>query len=653
MSKEYPLLLKPGRMGPLEIPNRIVMAPMGSLNGDDDGHVTDKGVRFYVDIAKGGLGLIVVEATYIDEELSKSKPNVFGISKDSHITRMALLATCIHDQDVKCVLQINHIGKQISQAGKKDSLGPSEMVEMLGGKYPFPIRGITREGIVKLKEDFAMAAWRAKVAGFDGVQVHGALGHLINMFCTPFYNRRTDEYGGSPENRIRLFVEIIDAIQEKCGRDFPIIARMCGCDFDPDGITMEEGIIHAKALEKTGVTALHVVAGSNRNVRSINIQYDPRGDFLSVAEEMKKAGIKTPIIIDGGLSTPDIAEQALADGKADFIGLGRPILADPDWAKKLKEDRPEDIVPCIRCTMGCVGTMEKYNSAVEMICSVNPRCNYAGYREIAPLVKKKKVCIVGGGPGGMEAARLAAIRGHEVTLYEKRKLGGTMHEAAFDPDLKGDILLLVDYYLAQIKKLNINVIYEEATTQTILAGDYDAVIVATGATPRKTKLAGTDKLHVYSILEYTEKNKDIELGQTVLIVGGGFVSGEIALSLAKKGKKVIMSTRRKNMLEVGNDNSSPMQQRLTALLFQHGVDIKLDLNLTEITDDGAVLAGANGEKTEIKCDNVLLCRGYNRADGLYKELEGQVKELYKVGDCVQPRLIGDAIHEGWLAANRI
>jgi 2,4-dienoyl-CoA reductase-like NADH-dependent reductase (Old Yellow Enzyme family)/thioredoxin reductase len=663
MPDKYPHLLKPGRMGPWVLPNRIVMAPMGTLNADKDGYVTDRTIEFYIRQAQGGYGLIVVECTYTDQLLSKGEDNCQGIYENGQITGYARLATAIHDYGVKAVLQLCHIGHQLSLADRVESLGPSDMVEMMGGAYPFPIRGATREEIAQIIEDFAKCAWRAKMAGFDGVQIHGAIGHLINMFCTPFYNRRTDEYGGTPANRIRFMIEIIEAVQKKCGKNFPVIARICGCDFDPDGITLEEGIIHAQQLEKTGIVALHVVGGSNRNIRTINIQYDPRGDFVHIAEAMKKAGIRVPIIIDGGLSTPDIAEQVLADGKADFIGLGRPSLADPDWAKKLEEDRPEDIVPCIRCCMGCVGTLEEFNAAVGVRCSVNPRCNLTGIRDITPLVKKKKVCIIGGGPAGMEAAKLATTRGHEVTLYEKRKLGGVMHEAAFDLNIKGDIQILIDYYLAQMKKLDINIIYEEATVEKVLNGNYDAIIVATGATPIKSRIQGTGNPKVYSLVEYAG-NRSIELGKTVLVVGGCFPNVEIAYALAKRGKAVILSTRRGKkgfMLELGEDNSSPMQQRLLNLIMQYGVDLRFGKNVTEITEIGVVLTDVDTKDSyELECDNVLLCRGYTGGGPkIYKDLQGKVKELYKVGDCQiksrckEYRTIGDAIHEGWLAANRI
>jgi 2-enoate reductase len=307
--------------------------------------------------------------------------------------------------------------------------------------------------------------------------------------------------------------------------------------------------------------------------------------------------------------------------------------------------------------------MEKFNAATGLRCSVNPRCNMAGYREIAPIQKKKRICIIGGGPAGMEAARLATIRGHEVTLYEKRKLGGVMHEAAFDLKIKEDIQILTNYYVGQMEKLGIHIIHDEATSEEILKGDYDAVIVAVGATPLKATLPGSNHPKVISLFEYAG-NTDIELGQTVLVVGHCFPNVEIAYALAKKGKKVILSTRRGKkgfMLELGEDNSGPMQQRLLSLVMQYGVDLRFGKNVTEITNAGAVLTDVDTkDQYEIECDNVILCRGYTGGGPkIYKELQGKVKELYKIGDCLiksrctEYRTIGDAILEGWQVGNRL
>lgn len=659
MGELYPNLQKPGKMGPWELPNRVIMAPMGSLNADSNGYVTDNLIAFYQDMAKGGMGLIVVECTYTDEDLSKGEENGLGFTRNDQIVGMRRLATAIHDKGVKCVLQLCHIGHQISLAGVKESLGPSEMVEMMGGVMPFPIRGATRQEIKQIIQDFADCAYRAKMAGFDGVQIHGAIGHLINMFCTPFYNRRTDEYGGTPENRIRFMKEIIEAVHEKCGKSFPVIARICGCDFDPDGITMEEGIIHAKILEKTGIAALHVVAGSNRNVRTINIQYDKRGDFLEVSANLKKAGIKVPIIIDGGLSTPDIAEKVLVDGIADYIGLGRPMLADPDWGVKLKEGRPEDIRPCIRCCMGCVGTIEQFSNAIGLRCSVNPTCNLTRIRQVVPAEKKKKVCIIGGGPGGMEAALVATKRGHKVTIYEKRKLGGMVNEASFDPAIKGDLRILMNYYETQVKKNKIKVVFEEATEEKVLAGKFDVVIDATGSIPVKVTEQSSKNVRVHSLYDFAS-NPEMELGEKILIVGGCFPNAEMAYSLLLKGKDVTLSTTRKSQMEIGDDNSSPMFQRLSMLNGMAGLKVKANMRFRGVDEYGAVLTDLDTKETiVVPCNDVLVCHGFRGTRILYDSLKDKVSEIYRVGDCqmksrcVSHTTIGNAIEDGWVIANRI
>lgn len=668
MNAQFPKLLEPGRIGRWDLPNRIVMAPMGTLNADREGYITDRSIKFYTEQAKGRMGLIVVECTFIDEEASKGEENSQMLTRDDQITGMARLASAIKDYGVRAVLQLNHMGKQISLTDHP-SWGPSTMNEMMGGIVPFPIRGMSKDEIIRTEQNFAKAAKRAKLAGFDGVEIHGAINHLVNMFSSPFYNHRSDEYGGSTENRARFFVEIIEAVQKECGKDFPIIARLPGCDYSPDGITLEEGIGQAKIIEKTGIACFHIMGGDYRNVRCINAQYDKRGDFIEVARGFKDAGIKAPIILDGGFTTPDLAEETLASGACDFIGLGRPIIADPLWAVKLSEGRPEDITPCIRCTKGCVGTMETFNAAVGLRCSVNPRCNMAGIREVNPVKKVKRVGIVGGGPAGMEAARLLRERGHEVDLYERRRLGGTMHEAAFDLGLKHDIKRLIDFYSLQMEKLGVNVIREEADAQTMIRGGYDAVIVATGAEAIKAKCKGSEEHpeKVMRLYDYAGCADDAEVGDSVLIVGGCFMNLEMALGLLRKGKKVVVSSRRgarMGIMELGDDNSTPQQQRLSILLgeYQRTGQFRTMLNhsISAVTDAGAVLRdGKTKAEVEVECDTVIMCRGYRGRSKLYEEIRAEVPETYLVGDarmrlrCDDKRVIHDAIEEAWGIANNI
>ncbi|MBO4289735.1 MAG: FAD-dependent oxidoreductase [Lachnospiraceae bacterium] len=661
---EFTKLLEKAKMGPLSLDNRLIMAPMGSLNADSNGYITDNALAFYSAQASGGLAMVIVECTATDDDLSRGEDNVMCLYENGQITGMARLASAIQDQGALAILQLCHIGHQLSLADRKESLGPSTMFEMQGGIKPFPIRGLTIAEIDQIIDDFAKAAWRAKMAGFDGIEIHGAIGHLINMFCSPQYNHRTDEYGGSPENRIRFMVEIIEACKKSCGKDFPIIGRICGDSFDPRDISLEEGIIHAKALEKTGIVALHLVGGDSNNVRVINAQYDKRGDYIPTAKAMKEAGVKIPIILDGGFTTPELAEEVLEAGYADFIGIGRPALADPAWIKKIRAGKREDIVPCMRCTMGCVGTIAGFNAAIGLRCSVNPLCNTSNFRKVMPAEEKKNICIIGGGPAGMEAAKVAAQRGHTVTMYEKRKLGGTMHEAAFSEELKGDIRILIDYYAAQMKKPGITVIEEEATAEKVLAGNYDAVIVATGAVPVVTKYEKQGLTNVCSIHRYCSDPSAVEVGQNVVIVGGCFMNLEVAQSLLRAGKKVTVASRRGTgmlrVMELGDDNSSPQQQRLMILNAMKGLQYKLGKDIAEVKEDGVVLRDVRTKQEEtLPCDTVLICRGYTGKPKIYEELCAAHKEVYLIGDskmtirCNDKRNIGDAILEGWQVGNRI
>ena len=661
---DFKKLLERAKMGPLTLENRLIMAPMGSLNADSDGYITDNALAFYKDQAKGGLSMVIVECTATDDDLSRGEDNVMCLYDNGQITGMARLASTIKDQGAVAILQLCHIGHQLSLADRKESLGPSTMFEMQGGIRPFPIRGLTIPEINQIINDFGQAAWRAKMAGFDGIEIHGAIGHLINMFCSPQYNHRTDKYGGSPENRIRFMVEIIEACQKTCGKSFPIIGRICPDSFDPVDISIEEGIIHAKELEKTGIVALHLVGGDSNNVRVINAQYDKRGDYIPSAKAIKDAGVKIPIILDGGFTTPEFAEETLEAGIADFIGIGRPALADPAWIKKIKAGKRDDIVPCIRCTMGCVGTIEGFNAAIGLRCSVNPLCNTSNFRKVEPAEEKKKICVIGGGPAGMEAARVASLRGHDVTLYEKRRLGGTMHEAAFSDDLKSDIKILIDYYVRQMHVRGVKVIEEEATAEKIAAGGYDTVIVAVGAKPVVTKYEKQNDLQVHSIYDYCKSPESYDLGERVLIAGGCFMNLEVAQSLLRAGKKVTVASRRgggmMGVMEIGNDNSSPQQQRLMIINAEKGIRYKLGKDVAAVSAEGVTLKDLRTKNEElVPCDSMLICRGYTGNAKFADELRALDLDVYEIGDgtmkirCNEKRNIGDAILEGWQVGNRI
>ena len=313
--------------------------------------------------------------------------------------------------------------------------------------------------------------------------------------------------------------------------------------------------------------------------------------------------------------------------------------------------------------------METFNAAVGLRCSVNPRCNMAGIREVNPVTKVKRVGIVGGGPAGMEAARLLRERGHEVDLYEKRKLGGTMNEAAFDLELKGDIKRLIDYYVVQMDKRGVNVIREEATAQTIIDKGYDAVIVATGADALPAKCKGSDAHgdKVTVLYDYATDTDAVDVGQTVMIVGGCFMNLEMALSLLKKGKNVIVSSRRgarMGLMELGDDNSSPQQQRLSILLGSYlrtgQLTLKLNHAFLEVTAEGAILRDNKSKAEEaVACDHVIMCRGYHGRPKLWEEIRAAIPETYLVGDatmrlrCNDKRVIHHAIEEAWGIANNI
>jgi len=642
VSPMFSKLFEPGYMGKLWLKNRLVKAGIMTSYADMNGCVTDRLIRHYREVARGGAGLVIVEGAYIDDIASKASACEIGVSSDEHKPGLQWLASTIRANGARACLQIEHCGQQKNlpiPPAKVPSQTPSEEPPAPGTP---PAEELTGEEILEIIAAFGDAAVRAKQAGFDMVEVQGAHGYLITNFLSPHTNKRSDCYGGNLENRMRFLLEVIDNIRKKIGPDYPLCVRLSGTDYEEDEpITIEETIEVAKALEKAGVDVIHVSGGDGHTIhKQAAPMYLPVANNVWAAEAIKKV-VNIPVIASGSITTPELAEKVLRDEKADFISLGRPLIADPYYPIKAQQGHPEDIRPCIRCLDGCVARGVVVGG---LRCSVNATVGDEDGLRITPSAVTKRVAVVGGGPAGMEAARVAALRGHEVTLFEKEKLGGMLNEASF-PDFKADIRRLINYLSTQIKKQGVKVVKGEANPQVIRNGKFEAVIVATGATPWTPDVPGVNKPCVVGILDVLG---GAETGRKVIVVGGGMIGHDIALFLAEQGKKVTITTRGDSIVR---DMDIVSRLGFLERLSKHDVDVRTGLYLDEVLDDGVIMHDREGERIEIKGDNVVLAAGLSPKISLFDELTRVPDlEVYAIGDCVEPRQIFDAIHEGYQAA---
>ncbi|MEW5922265.1 MAG: NAD(P)/FAD-dependent oxidoreductase [Bacillota bacterium] len=640
---KYPHLFKPGKLGSLEIKNRIIKAPQTTGMGGRDGSVTERLVRYYREQARGGAGLIIVGYAWVDDKASKSAQCQIGIADNEHIPGLAWLAQSIQDMGAKAAIQIEHCGRQKflgTPPIKAPSRVPWEELHNTGGAVP---EELTFEEIQEIVEAFGDAARRAQWAGFDMVEVHGAHGYLITNFLSPRTNKRTDWYGGSLENRMRFLLEIIRNIRQKVGPAYPLSVRLSGSEYEPDGVTIEETVQVAKALEKLGIDVIHLSGGNHHTMHhQVSPMFVPAAHNAWAAEAVKKV-VNIPVIASGSLNTPELAEELLAKGSADFVALGRPLFADPFFPQKAFAGKPEDIAPCIRCNDGCLDRSFFLFQSVR--CTVNAALGKEDSRKIVPAEKKKKVAVIGGGPGGMEAARVCALRGHDVTLFEKRKLGGALIEASV-PDFKADLKLLIRYLSAQMDKLDIEVKFQEVTPQFIAAGDFDVVIVAVGGTLIKPDLPGIDEPIVSDVLALF--NGDLQLGQNIIIVGAGMIGLEAALYLTEQGKQVTSICRRDSYInDIGPASIGGFMERFAKNPFT----VLTGKRLEAVQKNGAVIVDRFGKKEEVLGDNVIFCIDLLPQTWFAEELASLTDvNISTIGDCVKPRKIFDAIHEGYIAA---
>ncbi len=647
MQTSFPRLFEPGRIGNIELKNRIIKAPQHTGLANPDGSVTDRMLRYYKDVAQGGAAMVIVEYAWVDNDASQASPCQLGIARMEHIPGLSLIADTIRANGAVPAIQISHAGRQrfTLQQPKAASDVPWPEITALGCPIPVPL---TVEEIREIIKAFGRAAKRAQVAGFDMVELHACHGYLISNFFSPHTNKRTDWYGGMIENRMRFLLEIVKEIKSQVGPDYPICARLSGTDYEPDGHTIEETIELSRRLEIRGVAAIHMSGGNHHTTIH---EVSPMGMSLAhnvwAAEAVKKV-VGIPVVASGSINLPALAESILAEGKGDFIGLGRPLWADPQWPLKAKQGRPEDIRPCIRCNDGCLARGDHVARTVS--CSVNVALCREEEFQITPTEHPMRVAVVGGGPAGMEAARVCALTGHDVTLYEKRELGGALLEASI-PEFKApDLGPLVAYLRTQVDKTGVKVVKKEATLADLSGDAYDAVIVATGATA--LGLEEVPGIHDSKVVSASQVlHGEVTLGDRVAVIGGGIVGTEVGLVLAEQGKEVIFV----EMLDTFMNNITFDERQVYEERFRPlGVTINTEQRLLGVTDTGVTVADRYGKQSAIPTDSVVLAAGFRPNRELIEGLRNDPSlRVLEAGDCVSPRKILDAIHEGHLAAKLV
>lgn len=645
------MLFEPITINGMTLRNRLVMPPMVTQLGDSSGLVTRRQIDYYVERAKNHVGLIIVEGT-CPVIGGRVAANQLGAYEDKFIPGLAQLAEAIKQTGARCALQLQHAGRR-SFAKDNGGLQPvsSTAMAMRNGEMP---RALTLEDIPSLVEGFASAARRAKQAGFDAVEGHFAHGYLIAQFLSPLINKRTDAYGGDLASRARFPVEIVRRIRQVVGPGFPIMVRICGDEYIKGGLTLRDTQKVARMLEEAGVDAIDVSAGytasHEEGYLNSHIPYSSapmslgHGSYLHLAEGIKKA-VKVPVIAVGRLDEHSLAEDALAKGKADLISAGRGLIADPALWSKVKENKTEDIRKCIACNH-CVSNLM---IDTRLGCTVNPEVGMeAAYRPVKSS-KPRRILIIGGGPAGMEAARVAALRGHRVTLFEKKPyLGGNLVPAAA-PQFKHDIATLTEYLSKQVRKLGVEIrLGAEADEASITGARPDVVILATGASPLIPDIPGIKGGNVVTAIDVLENRA--KTGGRVVVAGAGSVGCETAVVLVQAGKEVaIVEMRETDFSDRGGLalDMNPLLRRW--LLFELWPDLPIEVigksTFREVTRDGLVVENREGKTRLVPADTIVLAAGMKPENGLKAKLSGKVPELFEAGDCIAPRNIIDAISE--------
>ncbi|AET67976.1 NADH:flavin oxidoreductase [Desulfosporosinus orientis DSM 765] len=629
--------MAPIRIGSLELRNRGVMPAMVTNYCNGNGSVTNRLIAYHEARAKGGVGLIIVEAAYIDWA-GKGFPNQIGIDSDALIPGLKRLAEHVHRHGAKIAIQLHHAGRQADlRVTGTDVVGPSAI--------PCPVikampRELTVDEIKEVVNKYAMAAERAKKAGFDAVELHGTHGYILNQFLSPLSNHRTDEYGGSAEKRMKFPLEVIAAVRKCVGKDYPIIYRIASEEFLPGGLMLKDAVAFSKILVEHGVDALHISGGTYASDRSSSGSDDILGVYVENASEIKEAiNNAIPVLVANRIKTPKFAEEIIESGKADLISAGRAVLCDADYYNKIGEGREDEIRTCLSCNH-CTGELV---SGFPVSCLYNPMLGKELDYDLGVRAReKKKVLVVGGGPGGMETAYIAASRGHRVTLFEQNDyLGGNLIPAT-KPPFKSEMMAAVEFLSHMLEKYHVQVkLRTKAGIDELKSEDPDVVIVASGSTPILPKIPGVEKDFVFTAEDVLMNRKIV--GQKVLVIGGGSVGVETAELLASQNKEVSVVEMAD---EIFADLSPVLKAGMMGLVAQSKIQIMTGEKVLEIRDHAVV----TNKQTLVNIDSVILAMGYRPNNELAQQLQEANINCQVIGDAVKPRKIVQAVTEGFEAA---